>query len=773
MNKKFKFTRRQFISLSIGFVICATMLFPIALKTLPSKQNASDRYADQRLISKINNPSASADTSPWWNEIYEYRIKISVSAGASSQTDYPVEYYLNFSQYLVDNGIPLSQNNRLNTTNLRIVEQTDTTIVKSTIPIQYDHTGSALTDQGELAWIISGTFSGTKNFYLYFCLGNTDSFDNPIVQSDYSRSMSYKPFRLHHEGFEYTSAEFQNYKSSLEINSGQTGVSGNPSYSYVQNTTIPGKRGNAAFTTSGNLWLREALDTPINPADYSALYFTYSAYVYDIPEASPSYTDYDILGLELSQSTSWQLSSPNTYGPQIYGTQNYYDTSFLHSQNAWHYYAFDALSYFGNTDLLYIYFVHDDDDGTGDDPDNDGDEYYSNFPVTYDDVSIWNVTVSKDPNTPASVSASTLESVFSNFRITVLDIDGFPVPNAEVKIWNQTRDWNQTSFTNVNGIHSFADVSIGQIYNVSVFYTTSGVVSPSTFSIAEIKNVQLNDFNYNLTVNSSIWSMDFSVSDYDGDPVDHGFVILYDTGQPVYNASLDENGYATIRYKNDSTSYDYKVFYDTTELGDLYHYTDPFIEIQSGTVSRSSSSSGTWVEYGLVDQVNLVGTGNYTDNTLAVFSTTASDFKNALIGTIHVDLYNFSDSIIKYELLGYGRDDAETTIVSETGSFPENISFDANGFEIAYFKIRVTDTGVAPLQAGVINASYYLRSTEIITCNITTITLNISGDTGSSVEPLANAVVLLANETSGESIANITTTTTGLINFTYFRYTPE
>ncbi|WP_457557218.1 hypothetical protein [Candidatus Harpocratesius sp.] len=771
MLKKYHLDRRQLFSILIGFIISASILFPLALNTLSPFQETSNlrenRIADNYI------PNSAADVSPWWNEIYEYRIKITVSTGGVSQTDYPVEYYLNFSQFLVDNGIPLSQNDRVNTTNLRIVEQTDSAIVKSTIPVQYDHTGSSLTDQGELAWVISGTFSGTKTYYLYFCLGNTDAFDNPIVQSDYSRSMSYKPFRLHHEGYEYTAAEFQTYKSTLEIYSGQTGASGNPNYAYVQNTTIDGKRGNGAFSTSGNLWLREALDSPINTSKYSYLYFTYSAYVHDIPSASPTYTDYDIIGAELCISTSFATSTSYVYGPQIYGTQNYYDTSFLKSQNTWHYYVFDVQSHFTNDLLRYIYYVHDDDDGTGDDPDNDGDQFYADFPVTYDDLSIWNVSVSKDPNTPASISASTLESVFSNFRITVLDLDGFPVPNAKVKIWNQTRDWNQTGYTDNNGVKSFADVSIGQIYNVSVSYTTSGVANPVTFSIASIENVQLSDFNYNLTINSSIWSMEFSISDHDGDPIDHGFVVLYDTGQPVYNGSLDSDGYTTIRYKNDSTSYDYKVFYDTTELGDLYNYADPFIEIQSGTVTRNSASSGTWVEYGLVDQANLVGSGNYTDNTLAIFSTTSDDFNNALLGTIHVDLYNFSDSITSYQLLGYDRNDVESTLVSESGSFPENVSFDVNGFEISYFKIRIVDSGVAPLQSGVINVSYYLRTTETLICNISTITLNISGDTGTSIEPLANAVILLANETSGESIANITTTTSGLINFTYFRYTPE
>ncbi|MHA1674455.1 MAG: hypothetical protein ACTSYI_12615 [Promethearchaeota archaeon] len=770
MPKEIK--KELIFSALLGILMFSTILSPSSFLSMDS---LSDKMLDNEgnFLNEEQSPITAADISPWWNEIYEYRIKITVSPGAASQTNYPAEYYLDFTQFLVDNGIPLSQSNRVNATNLRIIEQTDTTIVSANIPIQYDARGSSLTDQGELAWIIEGSFNLEKTYYLYFCLGDTDAFDNPIIQSDYSRSLAYKPFRIHHEGFEYTTSEFQTYKSSLNINTAQTGASGNPNYAYVQNTTIDGRRGDAAFTTSGNLWVREQMDTPIVLADHSALYFTYSAKVYDVPAGSATNTDYDIIGAEVSSVTTWTLNQPSVMGPQVYGTQNYYDTSYFNSPNNWHYYSYDIKGHFSSSaSIYYIYFVHDDDDGTGDDPDNDGDQFYSDFPVSYDDLSIWNVTVSKDSNIPAVITATTLDSVFSNFQVQILDLDGFPVPNAEVKIWNQTRDWNQTGSTDEDGVQIFGDVSIEQIYNVSVSYTTSGVAVPVEFPIAFLENVKLTDFNFNLTINSSIWSMDFHINDYDGDPVDNGFVILYDLGQPVYNGSLNSDGYTTLRYKND-TSYDYKVFYDTSELGELYDYADTLIEIESGAVTRDSATEGTWVEYGLVDQVNLVGSGNYTGNSLAIFNTTTTDFNNALIGTAHVDLINFTDSITGYTLYGYDFEDTETEIVSKAGSFSSNVSFDATGFESTRFRLRVDDTGVVPLQGGVINVSYYLRTTEIINCNISTVTLNISGDTGDTVEPLANAVILLTNQTSGASIANLTTTTSGVVDFTYFRYTPE
>jgi len=155
--------------------------------------------------------------------------------------------------------------------------------------------------------------------------------------------------------------------------------------------------------------------------------------------------------------------------------------------------------------------------------------------------------------------------------ITVKDVDDRLVPGAEVALWNGTQILNISGITSIitdsNGEVVFSRVLFGK-YNITVNYTLiselyENVVYDSRDEIdAEL---EFKGLVVDTTVYADLWTIDFEVDDWDGDPFNYGYInVSAGASEVLEKLILDSNGEATFRWVNRS-SYNYTVFYDNED----------------------------------------------------------------------------------------------------------------------------------------------------------------------------------------------------------------
>ncbi|MFX1590374.1 MAG: LamG-like jellyroll fold domain-containing protein, partial [Promethearchaeota archaeon] len=157
--------------------------------------------------------------------------------------------------------------------------------------------------------------------------------------------------------------------------------------------------------------------------------------------------------------------------------------------------------------------------------------------------------------------------------ITVKDIDNRLVPGAEVSLWKNSTDILEvdgvpyTEYSSSDGTVSFTKVPFG-FYNITVNYTlNSGLYEEVVYDsrVQPPGEVEFKGLIVNVNVTSDLWTIDFEVDDWDGDPFDHGFVQVGNaTDYVLETLTLDSEGTATFRWI-DQPNYNYTVYYDNVD----------------------------------------------------------------------------------------------------------------------------------------------------------------------------------------------------------------
>jgi hypothetical protein len=157
--------------------------------------------------------------------------------------------------------------------------------------------------------------------------------------------------------------------------------------------------------------------------------------------------------------------------------------------------------------------------------------------------------------------------------ITVKDIDNRLVPGAEVSLWKNSTDILEvdgvpyTEYSSLDGTVSFTKVPFG-FYNITVNYTlNSGLYEEVVYDsrIQPPGEVEFKGLVVDIVVNVSLWTIDFEVDDWNGDPFDLGFVQVGNaTDYVLETLTLDSAGTATFRW-TDQPTYNYTVYYDNVD----------------------------------------------------------------------------------------------------------------------------------------------------------------------------------------------------------------
>ncbi len=159
-------------------------------------------------------------------------------------------------------------------------------------------------------------------------------------------------------------------------------------------------------------------------------------------------------------------------------------------------------------------------------------------------------------------------------EITIIarDVDGRIVPNAKISLINSTGslyDVLDTQYTSDDGSAIFPSVSFGA-YNFTVNYTLpegKEIVVYNSSAIVGFTNYTINTAQHTFDLPLKMWTIDFEIVDYDKEPLYLGYVLVNDSagsGELLANLTLDVNGKATFRGKNQSDYY-YQVFYDNDD----------------------------------------------------------------------------------------------------------------------------------------------------------------------------------------------------------------
>lgn len=121
-------------------------------------------------------------TPGWWDDAWDFRVPISVSAGTHARSDKPVERGINFTTLLSG----LGQGGALIENSIRVIETSadGMSVIDEDVPFQFDRaddfdaTGNAA---GTIVFIVEGTTvaGSTRHFHVYF--DNAGTFSPPNV----------------------------------------------------------------------------------------------------------------------------------------------------------------------------------------------------------------------------------------------------------------------------------------------------------------------------------------------------------------------------------------------------------------------------------------------------------------------------------------------------------------------------------------------------------------------------------------------------------------
>ncbi len=373
-----------------------------------------------------------------------------------------------------------------------------------------------------------------------------------------------------------------------------------------------------------------------------------------------------------------------------------------------------------------------------------------NKPLNQEEISdVYNNSAYSTPNNPNKILVrkyTTIEPEVSigevslSFRVTCVDIDGFRVPNALISISNNSQpNLNQANYTDANGEVVFSNVSMAGIYNITVQYTQNGLTGAETETVYFEENYQLLDYTEK-TIRINLWTINFELSDYDGDPFEYGYVELYNiTNSIVGNASLNDEGMATIRWTN-QPAYNFSVYFDSSRLSDSSIYNKKELLVYKGNVSRENPNGP---KYNILDRAFLDEELEVTaGNIFAVIELSPqskgyiSEFNISVSGVEeYIDTFIVEVNVDKVWDIVYSYHDSGEEL--QEHSFVYNYT-EAEEVKLTLYKIN------SAANNGTIRFTYVNSTNVIISLKFSKIRFNVTDDNGVALQ---NALVQVYNET--------------------------
>ncbi|MHA1440189.1 MAG: hypothetical protein ACTSPD_21790, partial [Promethearchaeota archaeon] len=739
-------SRKKIIALFFLIFIILPIFYSIILInnakiTAPIDKEKENKEINGNIPNEIKYPEKSISFSKyeWWNDTWEYRIPVNVSANGAQQNNVPAEVFINFTEYLDDLGL---KGTELDGNSIRIVEYTS---ISDFIEIpsefhpytSYNNISSAI---GDVVWIVNGTMSAssTRHYFIYF---------NNNETTHKAPSPNYSTIREWHEGFE----EMEKIDGKILSAAGGQDVQPN-NYDISKSVAA---RGNRSLNVWGNCWkaidlgytllvdsntyvtAKIRIDDPLIRRDISGIAFQQTGRLASLPDQDDTY--------EIRGWQNWgRATAPPPYGPF---DDNYY------ADSTYFWYTFDLSNEVQHVDFRYIYFVADDDS-----PDS--------LNIYWDDLSVWKQPVQTDPDNIPIISVGEIEPVAYSLKITCLDVDGFRVPDAHVYISNDSQPFlNKDDKTDGNGEVFFNNVSRDGTYNITITYTQNEINSPKTKVVFLLKNYNLTELHNELVAKLDLWTINFEISDKDSDPIQNGYILLENNSIIVGKTTLNNNGKGTIRWLSQQ-SYNYSVYYNYSALTDESNYKKADLLIYQDSIKRADENNPKFItDLRDVDNENPeIITGGATNDVKATIILNAPSGKT--ISQFNVSAINVSDYILSFEVsiqvdsvwnVIHQFTDSGEQYVNYTYSYSSN---NAQAIKITLIKENYQANN------GSIEFKYVLSSLAKNQTTISKITFNA---TDTTKKPFENAIIRIYNTTGfpslSSNVANLTVNDQGIAQF--------
>ena len=768
MNRKGK----QIICLFTLMTLMSILPSIISDHSAPSVEN--DGILDETTTEKLQTSQESTDFE-WWNASYEFRIRVHVDFPDLTHKNVPVETKINFTEYLAELGY-VGVN--FNSTDLRVMEQD---IEGNAVEISNQFDESADFDNetnayGEVIWIASGehTAGSSKDYFIYFNIG-----EYYLRTSDRIKSPNYDVLRVWHEEFD------EDFNPSTDLISWQSNQDLEPTSVGINTTNY--LKSNRSLSFYGNTWKRQNIpDLDIANNDY---FMTYALFIDKANKNNQEITGPTLIGVDddgFNSRYTYMSWWDNGGTPNNDEYNNTYDLQGIPNQedylSRWLYQTAHISTDLRNNNVgwttIYQFGYAQDNDPTSIEP-------Y----ISYDDISIWTKPVQKQRTTQASIEVEDIGRVSGFWQIRAVDVDGFPIPGANVTITNNSLSYlDNSTITDENGIAQFTNVTLEDIYNVSITYTPDnlGQYYPD-FAIAYRENVKYSEYDLNTTINCGLWSMEFNITDWDGNNLENGYVALNDTTDTFcYGVQPIVDGRCVIRYKNDTNQYNYHVYYDFNEIKpyslgskDFYEYKENLQVLKSGVIQRdfSDSSQNGTVIYDPEDS-SFIDTQDGSEDVYITYTNSSFEGGSA-ITNITVSFTDFTKNITKFDL--WGAKTPKSTVSSEDlietttlGEYPPNYTtyYEYDVFYTIKSYVRKDNETDGDLD-GYVTIDYNYRTTTNIKLNISTLYLNVTTleeNGGLQTVPFENYRAEIYN--GSINVANLTVSNEPL-HFTYLRFGPE
>jgi hypothetical protein len=528
-------------------------IIPLVLSLVPGKNTKNNGLSN--LINEIKTEfdpqiSLPALSYDWWNKSWEFRVPVEIKA-IGNQQDAPVEFFINFTAFFEDLNVG---NPELNVSSIRVIEYASSSTYYE-IESQFDPYSRSYDSQtnaiGDIIWILNGTTSNNqiRDFYIYFNNGSIPSVPDP----------NYDTIRLWHEGFEeYRTGDI------LRPTDGQDNY--HPTYWEISNTTSA--RGSSSLRMWGNGWKASATGTiNIDPDTIVTAKMRF-----DDPTIAR-----EISGIGFRTGYTAIPASGNSYnirGYQNWGSAGSYKfRNQYYSANTFYWYTLNLDSEIGLSSFDHIFYVADDDSWT-------------NLNLYWDDISIWAKTVQTTPNNSLQTTLGDIQPLSFTMKITCKDEDSNTVSDAHLFLTNDLNpSYNQDHETDENGQWTFTDLEKDAFYNITINYTQNGLSNPKTATVQYYENYQIIELNSVINAFINLTTIEFNITDKDGDPIQYGYVLLKDgASADVGKGIISDSGETTLSWIN-NTNYNYNVYFDFDILPDTAVYRYNQLEIADGSVN--------------------------------------------------------------------------------------------------------------------------------------------------------------------------------------------
>lgn len=391
-----------------------------------------------------------------------------------------------------------------------------------------------------------------------------------------------------------------------------------------------------------------------------------------------------------------------------------------------------------------------------------------------DDIRIYDFQIDRDDmiwlftNYTLETNLLNQEERTAKIQLTVRDIDDRPVPDAQISLINYTapspnRTVNVVN-TNEKGVANFGGIKFGE-YNFSIKYSLNNgsyTYEEVLYNSSNIENGTLiiQDLTYNKTLNVNIWSIDFEVDDWEMQPIDYGYVLVYYSFNTPLLTNITLNlgtGLSTFRWLNKSDYY-YEVYYQNAD------YSKTNYLITSNIITRRNKLNMS--RYYLNQSSLLLGNNNYLREVIIYANDSNSTYigKNTII-SVDISLEDIKDHLNSFSIEYWASDktwkiineaskiysSSDTSDIIRIDMFEDFLSFG--------FKIKVNFFNISQSN-GFIDINYTQTTHEYIRVNMSKLRI-YTLDQSEERQPIENMIVRVQNGTNGVFIVNLTTDDTG------------